>query len=156
MKLLTFQARRFRWESFARTLESAEPAEPAEPGESGAGASAGAESGEVRDAVVVWLHAERADEAPEAAARALRHVVKHVKWHARKRDLERVVLHSFAHLGGDASGSADPAFARAFLADVAARLASARFEVHATPFGHTCEWTLEVFGEGIAKVWKDV
>lgn len=149
MKLLTFQARRFRWKSFARTLESAEAVGAGEPDE-------GADPVEVRDAVVVWLHAERADEAPEAAARALRHVVKHVKWHARKRDLARVVLHSFAHLGAGASGPADPAFARGFLTDVAARLESAGFEVHATPFGHTCEWTLAVFGEGIAKVWKEV
>ena len=138
MRLLTFQAKRFRWKSFARTLDDASEDEIEE---------------EVRDAVVVFLHAEGRDQVAEARKRAFKHTLKHVKWLANKRELKNVVLHSFTHLGAD---NAEPEFARGFIEELAGRLAGTGYSVACTPFGWFCEWDLSVYGESLAKVWKEV
>ena len=83
----------------------------------------------------------------------LRHALKHVKWLAGKRDLRRVVLHSFTHLDGE---HAPPDYARDFLDRLQARLGGAGFEVVQTPFGYSCAWDLSVYGESLAKVWKQL
>lgn len=85
MKLLTFLAKRFSWRAHCQTLEEA-------------AASDSEVQEDARDAVVVFLHVEARDQGEEAARRALRHVIKHVKWLAGKRGFGRVVLHSFTHL----------------------------------------------------------
>ena len=36
------------------------------------------------------------------------------------------------------------------------RLAGGGYEVATTPFGWFCEWDLSVYGESLAKVWKEV
>lgn len=138
MKLLTFLAPRFAWRAEVQSL----PEVPAAPLE-----------GEVRDAVVVFVHAVAGDEEPEADRRALRHALKHVKWLAGKRDLRRAVLHSFTHLAGE---HAPPEHARDFLDRLQARLEGAGFEVVQTPFGYSCAWDLSVHGESLAKVWKEI
>ena len=84
MKLLTFQARRFAWKSFSKTLDDASDDQVAD---------------EVNDAVVVFVHAEEKDESDEARARVFKHTLKHVKWLANKREFRTVALHSFTHLG---------------------------------------------------------
>lgn len=110
-------------------------------------------AGEVSEAVVVFVHAQVADQTDDARSRALRHAQKHVTWLANKRALESVVLHSFTHLGGT---NAEPEFARAFLVELAAVLARKGYRVSATPFGWTCAWDLSVHGESLAKVWKEI
>ncbi len=138
MKLLTFQAARFAWKSSVIGLpEGADP--PADDA--------------VSDAVVVFAHAQLADVEPAARDRALRHAVKHIKWLANNRGLRSVVLHSFTHLGGAA---APPEFARAWLTDLAAKLRAGNYTVKLTPFGWSCAWELSVFGESLAKVWKEI
>lgn len=138
MKVLTFQARRFRWKSFSKTLEQASDEEVEE---------------EVHDAVVAFLHAEAKDEAEDERKRVLRHVLKHVKWLANKRGMKNVVLHSFTHLG---AGNADATFARDLIDELAERLGGTGYSVSTTPFGWFCEWDLAVYGESLAKVWKEV
>ena len=138
MKLLTFLAERFSWTTHSRTLEQVPELQV---------------SGSAEEAVVVFLHAEERDEHEQASRRALRRVTKHVKWLAGKRGMRRVVLHSFTHLGG---ANADPAFAGAFMEQVAERLENAGYEVQQTPFGHFCSWELAVYGESLAKVWKEI
>lgn len=140
MRLLCFQARGFRWESFAQTLE--EGADAAGPG-----------VGEAADCLVVFADAEPQDEDPDDRVRLLRHCLKHIKWLANKRELGTVVLHSFAHLG---TTHASPDCAREILEAVAARLRETGYQVQCTPFGHTCAWDLGVFGEGLAKVYKEI
>jgi len=137
MRLLTFLARRFAWQAHERVQPDAEPAA----------------AGEFSECVVAFVHAEHGDEAPERRASALRQCTKHVEWLARKRGTQRCVLHSFAHLG---ARTAEPGFARDFLAELAARLRARGFEVAATPFGWSCAWDLAVHGEGVAKVWKQL
>jgi len=138
MKLLCFQAERFRWRPFERTLPDA---------------ADGGEAVEVRDAVVAFLHVERADVEGVGAESAFRQTLKHLKWLANKRQLRSVVLHSFTHLGGD---SAAPAAAHALLERLAARLGETGYAVRITPFGWMNEWDLSVYGASLAKVWKQI
>lgn len=143
MRLLCFLARSFRWKSFQKTLDEVggERVEDVDVDDG------------LTDCVVVFAHAERADESEEARARAFRHTLKHVKWLANKRELQNVVLHSFTHLGGD---SATPEFAAGFLTDLAMRLTATGYTVKCTPFGYFCEWQLDVHGESLAKVFKQI
>jgi hypothetical protein len=143
MRLLCFQARRFGWRSFERTLDEV-GGEPL--------ATAHVED-ELLECVVVFAHAEREDEPEDACKRAFQRALKHVKWLCNKRELKNVVLHSFTHLG---AVSAEPAFARDFLDRLADRLRATGYEVRCTPFGHLCEWNLDVYGESLAKVYKQL
>jgi Archaea-specific editing domain of threonyl-tRNA synthetase len=143
MKILTFQAERFAWRPHARTLDPA----------SGTPGIASTESRSVSSAVVAFIHAETRDEDPVARERALRHAAKHIQWLANKRDLGNVVLHSFTHLAADAGGAG---FAEAWINELAAKLEKKGYSVATTPFGYTCAWELAVFGESLAKVWKEI
>ncbi len=136
MKLLTFLAKSFRWKPYAKALaEAPEPADDAVT---------------VTETVVVLVEVENADlDNPSA----LRQSLKHIKWLANKKRMRNVVLHSFAHLGGD---SAAPAQARELLEEVARRLRQTGYEVWMTPFGYFCEWDIGVYGDSLAKVWKDI
>ena len=69
------------------------------------------------------------------------------------RSLNRVVLHSFAHL---ADTKAPPDFAEAFLTGLSQRLRGAGYQVMATPFGFSCGWELSVYADPVAKVYKSV
>jgi hypothetical protein len=138
MKLLCFQAKRFHWKTHSKTL----PEVPDQDVEE-----------EVNEAVVVFLHAERTDEDERRRESILRQSLKHVKWLANKKALKNIVLHSFTHLGGD---TASAAFAESFMARLAQRLGDTGYQVWVTPFGYFCEWDLSVFGDSLAKVWKEI
>jgi hypothetical protein len=138
MKLLCFQARRFRWKAHTKTL---------------ARAADQAVDHEVAAAVVVFVHAEASDSTDERRASVMRQSLKHIKWLANKRGLKDIVLHSFTHLGGR---TAEPEFAESFIETSGARLREAGYRVWMTPFGYSCEWELSVYGESLAKVWKEI
>ena len=138
MKLLCFQAKRFWWKPFSQTLP-------------GAGQPAIEE--EVRDAVVMFVHAEESDEEANRRVTVMRQTIKHIKWLAHKRGLSNIVLHSFTHLGGK---NASAEFAENFLTELVQRLRAAGFQVWLTPFGYFCEWDLSVYGDSLAKVWKEI
>jgi hypothetical protein len=136
MKLLTYQARHFAWQTFSQTLPDADP---------------GPIEAAVDDAVVAWLHVEAGD--VEQEARVFRHVLKHIKWIANKRGMRTVALHSFAHLGGT---NAPSDFARAFIQRLGERLRQTGYTVAITPFGWFCSWQLDVYGDSLAKVFKQI
>ena len=138
MKLLTFQARHFRWRSHSRTLDDAQEERV---------------EGELTEAVVAFLHAEAKDQDPDEHRRVFKHTLKHLKWLANKRDFRRIALHSFTHLGAE---NADPDFAKGLIDELAERLRATEYEVATTPFGWFCEWDLAVYGDSLAKVWKQV
>ncbi len=147
VKLLIFQARHFSWKAFSKTLESAPDVE----------SSSGSEGDEaprhrVEDAVVVFFHAEAKDEGEDESQRIFKRSLKHIKWIAGKRKMTSVVLHSFTHLGGE---NAAPEFAQTFMERLDERLSGTGYEVARTPFGYFCEWDLAVYGESLAKVWKE-
>jgi hypothetical protein len=135
MKLLMFQARRFAF--------APHPADGSD--------ACAASRAELRDAAVVFVHAEAEDEPRRAAV--LSRIVKNIKWLANKRGLRRVVLHSFSHLSESKSS---PAFAGPLIDDAAERLRGAGYEVSTTPFGRSCAWELDVYGEPVAKVFKSI
>ena len=138
MKLLCFQAKRFRWQTHAKTLPQVADQDVEE---------------QIEDVVVVFLHAEQSDEGEDKRNSVLRQTLKHIKWLANKRNLQNVVIHSFAHLGGETSS---PDFAESFINAVAKRLRETSYKVWTTPFGYFCEWDLSVYGESLAKVWKEI
>jgi hypothetical protein len=138
MKLLCFQAKRFRWKTHSKTLAEV-PDQQIEQ--------------EVAETLVVFLHAETADVGLDRENSVLRQTLKHVKWLANKRELKNVVLHSFTHLGG---ATAEPAFAESFMSTLSERLRGTGYRVWTTPFGYFCEWDLSVYGESLAKVWKEI
>ena len=138
MKLLCFQAKRFRWKPHSKTLPDVPDREVDQ---------------EVTETLVVFLHAQVDDAADNRSASVQRQSLKHIKWLANKRALNNIVLHSFTHLGGD---TATPAFAESFIDTVAARLRETGYHVWTTPFGYFCEWDLSVYGESLAKVWKEI
>ena len=137
MKLLIFQARRFWWKSFSQTLPDVDQVDVEQ---------------EVSDAVVVFLHAEASDQEPEQEARVFRKTLKHIKWVANKGALKSVVLHSFTHLGGN---NAEPQYAGDFIERMRKRLEDTGYQALSTPFGYFCEWDLRVYGESMAKVFKE-
>lgn len=138
MKLLCFQAKRFRWKTHSKTLPQAVDTEI---------------EAEVRQTVVIFIHAEASDAEESRATSVQRQTLKHIKWLANKRELKNVVLHSFTHLGG---ATAEPAFAQSFITTLSQRLSETGYTVSTTPFGYFCEWDLEVFGDSLAKVWKEI
>jgi hypothetical protein len=135
MKLLLFQAKRFYWKSFSKTLDSAPDQDVAET---------------VLEVVVVFVHAEAED---EAKAGLETKVVKNIKWLANKRQLKNIVLHSFTHLS---NSTASPEFAQTLLDNLAQRLQNTGYQVWQTPFGYFCEWDLSVYGDSLAKVFKEI
>lgn len=138
MKLLCFQAKQFRWRAHAKTIPDAPDQEV---------------DVAIEEAIIAFIHAEESDAAPERSQSIQRQAIKHIKWLANKRSLRRIVLHSFAHLGDD---RAEPAAAAVIMEDLARRLREAEYDVRTTPFGYLCEWDLSVYGDSLAKVWKNI
>jgi len=138
MRLLSFQAKRFWWKTFAKTL---------------AGAAAQEVEADVTDAVVAFIQVEAADLGATRAPSVFRQTVKHLKWLANKRGWKTIVLHSFTHLGG---GNAEAGAADDFITRLATRLGEGGYEVRITPFGYFNEWDLSVYGDSLAKVWKEI
>ena len=63
------------------------------------------------------------------------------------------MLHSFTHLGGE---TAQATVAESLIDTTAQRLRDTGYQVWTTPFGYFCEWDLSVYGESLAKVWKEI
>ncbi len=138
MRLLCFQAKSFSWRSFEKTLPEVPDRTVDEA---------------VTDALVAFVHVEESDVTEERASSVRRKALKHLKWLANKRQLRTVVLHSFTHLG---AASAAPADAEALLDHLSGRLADTGYTTHITPFGYLNEWSIDVYGESLAKVWKEL
>jgi hypothetical protein len=138
MKLLCFQAKHFRWQTHSKILAGVADQNVGE---------------EVVNAVVIFVHAEKSDEEASRKTAVLRQTLKHIKWLANKRGIQNIVIHSFTHLGGE---TASPDFAEAFINVVAQRLRETAYIVWTTPFGYFCEWDLSVYGDSLAKVWKEI
>ena len=135
MKLLLFQAKKFYWKSFSKTLDDVPEQEVTET---------------VLETLVVFLHAEAKDESnPKIETKA----IKNIKWLANKRNLKNVVLHSFTHLS---PSTASPEFAQELLNRLDERLTNTGYQVRQTPFGYFCEWDLAVYGDSLAKVFKEL
>jgi hypothetical protein len=138
MRLLCFQAKRFRWKTHSKTLRESPDQEI---------------DRDIEHTLVVFVEVEACDTRHDRSTAVLRAALKHIKWLANKRALKNIVLHSFAHLGGDC---APPAPAETIIQAAATRLRATGYAVWSTPFGYSCEWDLSVYGESLAKVWKEI
>jgi transcriptional regulator of aromatic amino acid metabolism len=108
---------------------------------------------QIANTLVIFVHAETTDSQEQHRDSILRKTLKHIKWLANKRELKNVVLHSFTHLGGETAAAE---FAERFIQSIADRLRETGYNVRVTPFGYLCEWDLSVYGESLAKVWKEI
>lgn len=108
-------------------------------------------NGDHTSTIVAFCQCEPRDE--ERGDAVLKQAVKYFRWFSRKRGVERLVLHSFAHLAEDRSS---PEFARDLLETLGKQLESYDFEVYHTPFGWSLEWSMSVEGHGYAKTFKSL
>ncbi len=105
----------------------------------------------IEGAIVAFIQCEPRDE--ERGDAVFKQAVKYFRWFSRKRGVERLVLHSFAHLAEERSS---PEFARELLQTLGDRLEEHGFEIHHTPFGWSLQWTMAVEGHGYAKTFKSL
>ena len=87
----------------------------------------------IADSVVIFVQAEASDTA--------------------ERDCDSIRRKAVTHLGGE---TAEPGFAEPLIQSIADRLNQSGYHVQITPFGYFCEWDLSVYGESLAKVWKEI
>ncbi len=106
---------------------------------------------EVRNTVVIFFHAEPADEG--RMGKVVTKFVKNAKWLAGKFKTRSVVLHSFNHLSPE---KASPDVAVEIVRRVKDRLENTNYKVLVTPFGYLNEWKIHVAGQSLAKVFKEI
>lgn len=134
MRVLFWYCERFGWTPTLKTLEDAPDAAP----------------DQWERAVVAFVHVEPADAAEGGGAETK--LVKNAKWLARKWETERILLHSFTHLG---EAKADPAGARALLDRAEERLRSAGYTTGQTPYGHFNDLSMDAPGHPLARIYKE-
>lgn len=136
MRLLVFHAESFRFRPEQRSSElGTETPSP--------------DSTEITDALVAFVHCELHDAGRCDAV--IKQAVKYFEWLFRKRELSKLLLHSFAHLEEE---RAPPELAKELLDAIAERLREKGFDVLETPFGWSLSWTLATPGHPYAKTFK--
>jgi hypothetical protein len=105
----------------------------------------------VENVLVGFIHAEPQDE--DRANSVETHLVKNLKWAARKNETDRILLHSFAHL---AQEKASPEFTKELLQNAEERLRAAGYEATQTPFGFFLDLHLEAPGHPLTRLFKSL
>jgi len=136
MKLLMIYAGDFGYETSVKALDSE---------------AERSEKRSLENVLVGFIHTEPQDE--EQANSVETHLVKNLKWAARKNDTNRILLHSFAHL---AEEKASPEFTKQLLQNTEERLAAAGYEATQTPFGFFLNLHLEAPGHPLARLFKSL
>ncbi|MBF2759719.1 MAG: hypothetical protein ISN28_05550 [Ectothiorhodospiraceae bacterium AqS1] len=155
MKLLMLHAERFGYR--AQCAGDSGIAHPAHPPESSAAEAyppaleRSPSAGRVEAAVVVFVQVEGGD--IERKARLVAKAARNIKWFAGKRSPSHIVLHSFAHLGGD---SASPEAAEDILGHLARKIESKGCSVIQTPFGLSFALDIAIHEDPGAKVFKSI
>lgn len=134
MRVLFWFCNRIAWTPSLKTLDDA----PA------------ASAGEETDVVAAFIHVEPQD--VEAGSSAETKIVKQAKWLARKWEVQRVLLHSFTHLG---ENKADPEESAALIERIGKRLRSAGYETNTTPFGYFNDLEMSAPGHPLARIFKE-
>lgn len=112
--------------------------------------SANEDSGtSVSESLLVWIQSEELDSKNRVAV--LRKMVKNIRWLANKIETNRIILHSFAHLGDSKS---EPNFAEALIEELAEKLRERDYHIHIVPYGEFYEFKMHVKGPSLAKVFK--
>jgi len=136
MKLLMIYASSFAYKTTLKTLES-----EAERNEEKV----------IEGALVGFIHVEPQDEERGSAVET--HLIKHLKWAARKNETRRIVLHSFAHL---AEEKGSPEFTKKLLDNAQERLIRSDYEALQTPFGFFLDLHVDAPGHPLARIFKSI
>jgi len=108
------------------------------------------QAGEYDAAVVAFIHVEPKD--VSAGSSAETKLVKNAKWLARKWNINRIILHSFTHLG---EKKADPGQAQILITGAEKRLVSAGYETAHTPYGYFLDLSIQAKGHPLARIYKE-
>ena len=134
MRLLLWYCNRFAWHPSLKTLDNAPEAVPMTH----------------EQTVVAFIHVEPPDVSGGSSAETK--LVKNAKWLARKWETQRIVLHSFTHLGEQ---KADPEAARGLIGRVQKRLETAGYAVVQTPYGYFNDLSMDAPGHPLARIYKE-
>ncbi len=134
MRVLFWYCDRFAWNPAIKTLENVPDAMPDEH----------------IGSVVAFVHVEMKD--VEEGSSAETKLVKNAKWLARKWEVERIILHSFTHLGED---KADAEKAYSLLGRAQERLVKAGYTTTQTPYGYFLDLSIEAKGHPLARIFKE-
>ncbi|MBN2401103.1 MAG: threonyl-tRNA synthetase editing domain-containing protein [Spirochaetes bacterium] len=136
MKLLLIYCKRFGYTPTVKTVESGNDfCMPAE----------------YENVQVAFIHVEQAD--IEKDKEAEKKLIKNLKWVCGKNQVNKIILHSFAHLS---ESKADPEFTMLFFNRIEERMKNAGYEVHQTPFGYFLDLQVDAPGFSLARVFKDI
>jgi len=105
----------------------------------------------VEEALVGFIHVEPQDE--ERGSSVETHMIKLLKWAARKNETQRIVLHSFAHL---AEEKGSPDFTKKLLDGAQERLVKSGYEALQTPFGFFLDLHVDAPGHPLARIFKSI
>ena len=136
MKLLMIYADRFSYKTTLKTLDSEADRDERET---------------IEGALVGFIHVEPQDE--ERGSSVETHMIKHLKWAARKNETRKIVLHSFAHL---AEEKGSPEFTKKLLDSAQERLVKSDYEALQTPFGFFLDLHVDAPGHPLARIFKSI
>ena len=103
----------------------------------------------LNDCIVAFIHVEKTDKDNKDI---IGKAAGNIKWLSNKNKINRVVLHSFAHLS---SNKSDPETANSIIQRMGEKLKKS-LTVHILPFGQFYEFSIHVLGPSLAKVFKEL
>ena len=104
------------------------------------------------NAILAFIQAEESDEEKDVKSREKK-LVNHLKWTARKNKVQKVILHSFAHLS---ESKASIEFTKELFDLAEKRLQNADFETAQTPFGYFLDLKIDAPGYSLARIWANL
>jgi len=135
MKILMIHTDRFAFGARVKALDSAPDLD---------------ERDEIENALVGFIQIEKKDEDDESGTETK--LVKNLKWAARKNGAERIVLHSFAHLG---ESKAAPDITKRIFDNAEGRLRKAGYKASQTPYGYFLDLHIDAPGRSLARIFKE-
>ena len=100
---------------------------------------------------VAFIQVEKEDEGRESDVE--KKLVKNLKWVCGKNNVNKIILHSFAHLS---ESKAEPEFTKLLFERTEERLLNAGFTVNQTPFGYFLDLQVDAPGFSLARVFKNI
>ena len=134
MRVIYWYCNEFAWNPAIKTLEDVPEAGP----------------DACHDVVVAFIHVEPKDVLPGSSAETK--LIKNAKWLVRKWEIDRIILHSFTHLGEE---KADAEKAQNLINNAERRLKSAGYETIQTPYGYFLDLTIQAKGHPLARIYKE-
>jgi riboflavin synthase len=136
MKLLLVYCKKFGYTPTIKTLDNA---------------SENITSEHYENVQVAFIQVEKEDEDRESDVE--KKLVKNLKWVCGKNNVNKIILHSFAHLS---ESKAEPEFTKLIFERTEERLSNAGFSVNQTPFGYFLDLQVDAPGFSLARVFKNI